>query len=157
MKSEAGRRPTETERLQQLMMAEVDRELSEDGRAELEAALESDPELRDELESFKKLKEVTDAMTPLRPPGETWDRYWEDVYRRIERGIGWVLVSIGAIIVGTWGSWQFVRQLLGDTTMPGYVRWSVLVLIAGLVILFVSVLRERLFMGKRDPYKDIIR
>ncbi|MDX1578161.1 MAG: hypothetical protein R3266_06740 [Gemmatimonadota bacterium] len=157
MKSEAGRRPTETERLQQLMMAEVDRELSDAGRAELKAALESDPELRDELESFKKLKEVTDAMTPLRPPGETWDRYWEDVYRRIERGIGWVLVSIGAIIVGTWGSWQFVRQLLGDTTMPGYVRWSVLVLIAGLVILFVSVLRERLFMGKRDPYKDIIR
>ena len=41
--------------------------------------------------------------------------------------------------------------------MPGYVRWGLLALIAGFVILFVSVVRERLFTRKDDPYKDVVR
>ena len=145
------------ERVRQLMMAEVDREISGKGRLELESALEDDPDLRDELETFQRLKEVTDTMTPLKPPGETWDSYWEHVYRRLERGIGWVLVSLGTITVGTWGLWTLVKEVIQDTTMPVYIRWGVLALLAGGVILFVSVVRERLFLQKSDPYKDVVR
>lgn len=145
------------ERVRHLMMAEVDREISGTGRDELDAALEADPDLRDELETFQRLKEVTDTMTPLKPPDETWDGYWEHVYRRLERGIGWILLSLGAIIVGTWGLWTLVREVLQDTTMPVFIRWAVLALLAGGVILFVSVVRERVFMRKSDPYKDVIR
>lgn len=147
----------EDERVRQLMMAELDREISGEGRRELESALEEDPDLRDELASYRRLKEVTDTMTPLKPPEETWDRYWEHVYRRLERGIGWVLVSLGTMLVGTWALWTAVSELIRDTTIPAYIRWSLLALIAGFVILFVSVARERLFMQKKDPYKDVIR
>lgn len=145
------------ERLRHLMMAEVDEEISGEERAELESALDEDPDLRNELEAFQRLKEVTDTMSPLKPPGETWDRYWEDVYRRLERGIAWVLVSLGTIVLGTWGLWNVARGLIEDTSMPTFIRWSLLALLAGFVILFVSVLRERLFMGKSDPYKDVVR
>ncbi|WP_420632835.1 hypothetical protein [Candidatus Palauibacter sp.] len=145
------------ERVRHLMMAEVDRELSGEARAELESALAENPDLRNELETFQRLKEVTDTMTPLKPPGETWDTYWERVYRRLERGIGWVLVSLGTITVGTWALWTAVQGLIEDTTMPAYIRWGLLVLLAGFVILFVSVVRERLFMQKSDPYKDVVR
>lgn len=145
------------ERVRHLMMAEVDREISGKARLELESALEADPDLRDELETFRRLKEVTDTMTPLKPPGETWDSYWEHVYRRLERGLGWVLVSLGTITVGTWGLWTLVSEVIRDTTMPVYIRWGMLALLAGLVILFVSVVRERLFMRKSDPYKDVVR
>lgn len=149
--------PREEERVRHLMMAEVDREISGEGRLELESALDADPDLRDELDTFQRLKEVTDTMTPLKPPGETWDGYWEHVYRRLERGIGWVLVSLGTITVGTWGLWTLVRDVIRDTTMPVYIRWGVLALLAGGVILFVSVARERLFLRKTDPYKDVVR
>ncbi|WP_419949825.1 hypothetical protein [Candidatus Palauibacter sp.] len=149
--------PPQEERVRHLMMAEVDREISGKGRLELESALEADPDLRNELETFQRLKEVTDTMTPLKPPGETWDSYWEHVYRRLERGIGWVLVSLGTITVGTWGLWTLVKEVIQDSTMPVYIRWGVLALLAGGVILFVSVVRERLFMQKSDPYKDVVR
>lgn len=145
------------ERVRHLMMAEVDEEISGEGRRELELALEANPDLREELERFHRLKEVTDTMTPLKPPEETWDTYWEDVYRRLERGIGWVLVSLGTIAAGTWALWNAVSELIRDTTMPGYVRWGLLALIAGFVILLVSVVRERLFTRKDDPYKDVVR
>ncbi len=149
--------PPGDDRVRQLMMAEVDREISGEGRAELESALQNNPDLRDELRTYHRLKEVTDTMSPLKPPEETWDSYWEHVYRRLERGIGWVLISLGAITVGTWTLWMAVSELIRDTTMPVYVRWGMLVLIAGLVVLFVSVVRERLFMQKKDPYKDVVR
>lgn len=152
-----GHRTAPDERVRHLMMAAVDEEISGEERAELDRAMASDSGLRDEMEAFQRLKEVTDTMTPRRPSGETWDRYWEDVYRRIERGVGWVLISLAVIVLGTWGAWQFVHELLVDRSAPAFIRWSVLALVAGLVILFVSVLRERLFMQRSDPYKDIVR
>ena len=155
--SESNMSPPGDERVRHLMMAEVDEEISGEGRRELELALEENPDLREELETFHRLKEVTDTMTPLKPPEETWDTYWEDVYRRLERGIGWVLVSLGTVTAGTWALWNAVSELIRDTTMPGYVRWGLLALIAGFVILFVSVVRERLFTRKDDPYKDVVR
>ena len=150
-------RARDEERVRHLMMAEVDEEISGDERVELEAALEVDPGLRNELDAFRRLKEVTDTMSPIKLPGERWDSYWEDVYRRLERGIGWVLVSVGTIVLGTWALWNVVRSLIEDTALPAYIRWSILALLAGFVILFVSVLRERIFMGKGDPYKDVVR
>lgn len=155
--NQKGNAPAGDERLQHLMMAKVDEELSGEERAELESALAQDPELRSELEAFERLKEVTDTMSPLKPPGETWDGYWEHVYRRLERGIAWVLVSLATITLGTWSLWHMVRGLVEDTSAPAFIRYSILALLLGLVILFVSVLRERLFMGKSDPYKDVVR
>ena len=32
-----------------------------------------------------------------KPPKEVWKFYWVSVYNRLERRIGWILLSIGAI------------------------------------------------------------
>lgn len=139
------------------MMEAVDREISAENLAELEAALANRPELQAELEMFTRVKEVTDTMTRKRPPDEVWDRYWEGVYRRLERGIGWILTSVGAIVLLLWGAWAGGRELVASTDLPGVVRWSIMAVAAGLVVLFVSVARERLFLWKSDPYKDVTR
>ncbi len=153
---ESGRaRPND--RLHRLMMAAVDDEISAPDRAELDAALADDVTLRDEWEAFRRLREVTGSMTTREAPPDVWDSYWEGVYRRFERGIGWILASVGAIVVATWGSWMWIREFMSDTQIPPFIRWSVLALSAGLVILFVSVARERWFVRKSDPYKEVVR
>jgi ferric-dicitrate binding protein FerR (iron transport regulator) len=157
VKDESERAPTEKERWRRLMMAAVDGEISAEDRATLDRALARDPGLRREWNAFERLKEVTSAMTPGRPPPEIWDTYWEDVYRRIERGLGWILVSVSAIVLAVWGAWTWVGELLADSTLPPVIRWSVLALAAGLAILFVSVVRERWFLYRDDPYKDVVR
>jgi anti-sigma factor RsiW len=145
------------ERVRELLMRALDGELEPGQRAELDGLLAADPELQQEWSRLTRLKEVTANMAFRKPPEETWAGYWNSVYSRLERGFAWILVSIGAIVVGSYGAWHGVRDLLTDTGMPWFVRWSILALIVGLIILLVSVIRHRIFVSRSDPYKEIER
>ncbi len=148
---------TGAERLRQLMMAAVDKEITAAEQVELDAAIADDPALAAELDGFRRLRDVTGTVRRRPPPPEVWDGYWDGVYRRLERGFAWILASLGATVVAVWGSVRFVQEVLSDTDAPLFIRWSILALSAGLVILFVSVARERWFVGRTDPYKDVVR
>lgn len=145
------------ERMVRLLMGALDGELSPAEQREFERSLEVDRELRAEWDRLRRVKEVTDTMKMQKPPGEVWDSYWEGVYRRTERGLAWILVSVGAIVLVSWGLVHWVQDVLADTTVPPLIRWASVALVIGLVILFVSVLREKLHMRRSDPYKDVIR
>lgn len=154
----SGRENTERlDRARELLMRALDGEITESERAELEALLAADPALRAERERLAHLKEVTMGMKPRNPPEEMWDGYWNSVYSRAERGIGWILVSLGAIVVGGWAVWEGTRELIADPTLPGLVKAGILALGFGLVIVAVGVVRHRLFVYRSDPYKDIQR
>jgi hypothetical protein len=153
--SDTGR--NERDRALQLMMAAMDDEIDAAGREELETMLRSDAGLRDEWDRLRRVKEATRKMTLRKPPEEVWDRYWVSVYNRLERGIGWILASVGATILISFGLWKFVEALFEDRSMPGFIRISILLLIVGLVVLLVSVIREKFFTGRRDAYKEVER
>ncbi len=154
----SGRDTTERlDRARELLMRALDGEISEAEREEMETLLAADPELRAERERLAHVKEVTMGMKPRNPPEETWDGYWNSVYSRLERGIGWILVSVGAIVVGGWAVWTGTRELIADPSLPGLVKAGVLALGFGLVIVLVGVVRHRLFVYRSDPYKDIQR
>lgn len=91
------------------------------------------------------------------PPEDVWDGYWTSVYSRVERGVGWLLVSVGTIVAGSWAAWHWVDALLSDSTMPLAVRYGILAISVGMVILLVSVARHRINVMRTDPYKDIER
>ncbi len=147
----------EQERARQLMMAELDGELLERERAELKQVLENRPHLKEERKRLMRVKEVTSSMA-LRPaPEEVWDDYWTSVYSRVERGIGWILVSAGAIVVLGYATYRGVQDLIADTALPPLVKGGILALSLGLVVLLVSVVREKLFVREREPYKDVER
>lgn len=81
----------------------------------------------------------------------------DSVYRRVERGIGWILFSVGAIVVLSYGVWRGVQELVGDVTIPWYVKAGVLALSIGIVVLAVSVFREKFFVFRDDPYRKVRR
>jgi len=145
------------ERVNRLMMAALDGEISPDERRELDAVIDSHPEVRREYEMLGRVKEVTGTMTYNKPPEEVWDRYWTSVSNRVERGIGWILVSVGAVVVGSYAAWKWLEAIWGETGLPLFVRLAILALAAGLLILAVSVVREKIFTYRRDPYKEIQR
>ncbi len=97
------------------------------------------------------------GMELRNPPEEMWDGYWTSVYSRVERSAAWLLVSFGVIVVGGWAAWNWIGALLEDTAMPAVVRYSMIGLFVGILILMVSVTRHRLSVRKTDPYKDIQR
>ncbi|MDT8437268.1 MAG: hypothetical protein RRA92_11010 [Gemmatimonadota bacterium] len=145
------------DRARELLMRSLDGELTDADRRELDALLAADPDLRAERDRLARLREVAMGMRLRNPPEETWDGYWNGVYARLERGVGWILVSLGAILAGGWAVWTGVRGLLADPSLPGFVKAGILALGLGLVILLVSVARHRLFVFRTDPYKDIER
>jgi hypothetical protein len=104
-----------------------------------------------------EVKEVTDVMSLRRPPEETWEQYFESVYNRAERGFAWVLFSIGAIVMTGWALWVGLDELWGTSDLPTYVKIAIYAMLLGLAILLLSVIREKWFVRKTDPYKEIQR
>jgi len=145
------------ERVRHLMMAALDGELSHAETAELERHMAGDAALRAEWQQLQRVKEVTTTMRLREAPRETWDGYWLGVYQRLERGVAWILVSLGAIIVLSWGAWEGLRELWFDEGLPPLVKAGAVTLVVGVVVLVVSVAREKLFVRRTDPYKDVIR
>ena len=147
----------EVERAHRLMMGALDGEISDAERTELQRLMEQDPSLQGEWKRLNEVKEVTGTMALRSPPAEVWETYWTSVYHRFERGVGWILLSMGAIVSLSYGLWQVVQEIIGDTTMPMAIKAAIFVTMVGGVILFVSVAREKWFIYRSDPYKDVQR
>jgi len=145
------------ERMNHLLMGAVDGELTLQEQLEFEQLLKQHPDLNQQWQKFRNLKEVTQTMKFKSPPAEVWDKYWLNIYNRIERSIAWILVSIGAIILIVYGLYHAIESLIADTQLQGIIKIAVLAVLAGLVILLVSVLREKLIIRKSDPYKEVQR
>jgi ferric-dicitrate binding protein FerR (iron transport regulator) len=145
------------ERARQLMMAGLDGELSADERAELTRLLEDDERLAGEWERFKRVQEVTESMRYREPPQEVWQDYWSAVYSRLERRLGWLLLTGGLTVLLGWAAWRWIDVMLHESTLPGYIRVAIFAVVFGMIVLLVSVVREKLFVRRRDPYREIQR
>ena len=106
---------------------------------------------------MSRVKEVTGMMSMKSPPEEVWDTYWTSVYNRVERGAGWILASMGAILLLSWTAWEVVQELTRDPSIPAIIKFGMLSLAVGGIILFVSVAREKLFTRRSDPYREVDR
>lgn len=147
----------ELNRFRQLMTGALDNELSAVEQAEFEQMLAASPERQNEWNQHRKLKELTMQLKFTHPPEEVWDRYGVNVYNRIERRAAWILVSLGAMVVLFFAGYKAVESMLADTQTPWLAKGGILALLAGGVILFVSVLREKLFTRKTDKYREVQR
>jgi len=140
-----------------LMMAYLDDELNQEQRRAFEEHLASCPDCTRELKEFRKLKQMTDCVAFVEPEDRIWDQYWNHVYNRLERCTGWVLFSVAAIALFIYGGFKLIESVIQDPTVGVLMKIGLLALLGGLVILFVSVLRERVYFWSKDRYKDVRR
>ncbi len=140
-----------------LMMAYLDDELDEPQRKAFEEHLASCPVCAQEMKEFARLKQVTDSVTLVEPEDRLWEQYWGGVYNRIERNIGWTLFSVAGILLAIYAGFKAIEDLVRDPAVGLLLKIGLLVLIAGLAILFVSILRERIYFWSKDRYKDVRR
>ena len=113
------------------------------------------PECKGEYEEMRKFEEVMGKMELKKPSKEVWHIYWTSVYNRLERRIGWILVSIGAMILLFFGGYKAVEGIIQDPSTPLLLKVGILAFMAGVVVLLVSIIRERLFVRKRERYKEV--
>lgn len=140
-----------------LMMGYLDDELTDEQRDQFAEHLKGCPECAGELEQFKKLKAITDEVTLVEPEDRIWQDYWSGVYNRLERGIGWIVFSVAAILLTIYGGFKLIEEIVNDPTIGVLLKAGLLALILGLAVLFVSVLRERVYFWSKDRYRNVRR
>ena len=140
-----------------LMMGYLDNELSDEQIRRFEEHLAGCPECAGELKEFRRLKAITDEVTLAEPEDRLWQDYWGGIYNRIERGVGWTVFSVAAILLTIYGGFRAIEEIIRDPHVELIFKMGLLALLAGLAILFVSVLRERIYFWKKDRYKDVRR
>ncbi len=140
-----------------LISGKLDGELTVEQERELNEHLKTCEKCRIEYDEMKKLKEVTEKMQFADLPDKHWAGYWNGVYNNIERGIGWTLFSAGAIILVCIGLWGMLNEFFLNDSVPLLHRFGVGALLAGGVVLLVSILRERLFARKNERYDEVER
>ena len=134
-----------------------DDELNAEEKVEFNNLLETSADLKKEFEEQKRIKEVLRKMKLKNPSREVWDSYWMGIYNRIERGIAWVVISIGALIFFGYASYEVVNAFINDTQAPPLAKLGISLLIFGTLILIFSIIREKIFTSKRDKYKEVQR
>ena len=90
-------------------------------------------------------------------PEVYWEDYWSHIYNRLERGISWIFISIGAILVLSFAAWQWISHLFADTQMHPVLKVGILTLAIGILILFISIFREKIMVRKVDKYRKVER
>lgn len=140
-----------------LMEKYFSNEISNEEIKEFEDLMNSDSKLKTEFEEQIRIKEVLNKMKLKNPSREVWDSYWMGIYNRIERGIAWVVISIGAVIFFGYASYEIVNAFIKDTQAPVLAKIGISMLVFGGLILLFSLIREKIFSSKRDKYKEIQR
>ena len=139
------------------MMAYLDNELDDQQKRAFEEHLAGCPDCTRDMAQFRKLKQMTDSVAFVEPEDRVWEQYWGNIYNRIERGMGWILFSVAAIALLIYGGFQLIEEIIEDPTLGTLLKIGLFALLGGLVILLVSVVRERMYFWSRDRYRDVRR
>ena len=143
----------ECSRFQTDGMRLLDGEMSAEEKAEYESHVGDCEACRAELASLGRVVELTNELKLRIPDDEFWEGYWESVYRRSERSVGFFFVIAGVLMVLFYGIFKAVTS----PRLLTYEGISITVILVGLVVIFVSVARERFHESRNDPYKGVRR
>lgn len=142
------------EDIQTLISGQIDGELSPGEAARLDAHLATCADCRAEYENMTALSAAASNLKVPLPPDEVWDSFLDNVYNRVERKLGWIVFLLGAIALVGYGLYE--AAVLPWASLP--VKIMVTVAGAGLLLLLVSALRQRVAVLKSDRYsRDVIR
>ncbi len=122
-------------------------------RQELEAMAAQDPSIADELQ------EQQEAVNAIRSVGlrELEDglreQFWSGIYNRFEQRVGWVLITVGLVMVTAYG----IYEILTNPSIQTWYRLGLAGVIIGFGLLISGILRSRLKLRRYDRYKEVIR
>ena len=145
--------PNECGQFQPMMSGHLDGELDDDSARKLQKHLAECPRCSAEYQKLARIVAASDRLRIEIPPDEVWDTFLAGTYNRIERKTGWVAFVVGAVALVVLGIWLFMMEPWASAL----VKILIAVPVVGLLIIFVSVLRERLFLAKIDRYSREIQ
>lgn len=140
--------PNDCDQYQPLISGYLDKELDEESRRKLECHMAECPRCKADYEKMARIVAATDRLRIEIPPDEVWDSFIAGAYNRIERKTGWVAFVLGVVVLTVLGVFLFIVEPWASAL----VKILIAVPVVGLLVIFISVLRERIFLAKVDRY-----
>jgi len=147
--------PTHEEK--NLLMGYLDDELSPDETKRIEAHLSECKECAEELERYKKLNDIVQPLDFVTIEDKLMENYWSKGVRKIERNLAMFFLFAGLSILTGFGIVQIVIKVWYAADIPLLIKISIFVSLAGGAALLLSILREKLFLSKKQRYSNIRR
>ncbi|MEM1202365.1 MAG: hypothetical protein AAGN66_03980 [Acidobacteriota bacterium] len=135
-----------------LLSGYLDGSLSHRETQRVRIQLEEDPESRRQLAEMSLLRDLALATRFSPPRDDDWPELPQTRISLISRSLGWLLLSAWGLVVSGLALWRFLAEA-GDPLEV----FLVLGLPGGFVLLFASVLVDRIRSLKHDRYRGIQR
>ena len=135
----------------ELLSGYIDGELTQQERQRVRLHCDQCTSCRDELEQIRSMRERVGSSRLSELGEDRWRETMEDSTVKTTRGIGW-LIFIGGILLAVGVG---VLEVINSTSMSPTEKLIIGTVYGGLLLLFISVLRQRLIERKTDKYKDV--
>ncbi len=140
------------EHVGEMLSGFVDNELTQQDSQRVQVHINQCTQCTDELNDIRTLRNRIGTARLSDVQQDTWRETMNDITVKTSRGIGWLLVIGGVLLAGSVALIKGFADFSSLGTMEKLVVGGVY---GGLLLLFVSVLRQRLIERKKDRYKDV--
>lgn len=144
-------RPDNHEQILGMLSAYLDGELTQADDQRVRLYVEQNEDARKALDEMRQLQQLTSGIRFASPSEETMDALEHRLTVRAPRGLGWVLVLSGFVSWLLYAAVVALRHLRWPT-LPELLGGAV---VAGFVLLFLSVLRQRWLERPHDRYRKV--
>lgn len=135
---------------EELLSGRLDGELTQQEDQRVRLHLEDCAACRRTYEELLELREASMTTPFSTPPDSQWDERPRSPGSGLLRGAGWALLIVWLVALAAFGLWQWLTH---PATL--WERFLVFAGASGVVLLFLSVLLDRLRDAKTDRYREV--
>ena len=137
--------------IRETLSAYLDGELTQQERQKVTVHLRDCDACRRVHEDFARMRDDIKHLVFPEPTDDEWRNVMGGFAFKTTRGLAWLLWVGGAVVLVAYGLYELIR----DPSINVIEHVGILALILGSVLLFVTVLIERIGSYKADRYKDV--
>jgi len=145
------------DKIKPLLVGYLDGELDDEQIRRVEEHIAVCKECSAELDEMKRVRKILRKMSEPTMPDVFWQQYWNGIYNRLERQIGWIIFSIGMIVLLSFAVYYLIEDFFLDPKISLLLKSGIGAVILGAIILLVSVFREKMFAIKHERYREVDR
>ena len=144
-------KPTDSDRIHQLLMGLMDGELNDEETYEIREKLSRSADLREEFERLNSANDQLKLLSEAEIDEALLRKVWKNPFRKTLRRGSYALIGLGTIGIMAIGAIRYVQKGHPDLFITACIGGIGI----GLILLFLQVIRDRMITHKNDPYKDI--